>query len=501
MSDWFKPTDYWLLPEITAHLGFLLALVFLAHLIRQKRSPASTLAWLLLILFLPYVGVPLYLVFGGRKMIRMARRKAQVYDRSHLQAPGQADSDVERFLLSYGVPPAKAGNHVELVTRGEEAFRHFLRIVESARSTIHITTYILGRGEVGRELVLLLARQASRGVSVRLLLDSVGSWRIGRHTLSPLLRQGARVAYFMPVLHIPFRGRANLRNHRKIVVIDSQIALAGGMNLAWPYLGPEPDPNYWRDLSLVVQGPAVADLESLFFSDWAFATGEDLTDATKPAATVRTATKVAATRDSATAGPSIQPADSSASELARHPTGCGGSQVQVVASGPDVPGDPLYETLVSLIFAARQRIWIITPYFVPDEMLARALNLASRRGVDIRLIVPARSNHLSADLARESYLRELHEAGGQVLLYQPVMLHAKAILLDDQLAVIGSANMDNRSLFLNYEVALFLYTRGEVQAVSDWAFRLQADCLRELPRSGWARELAENVVRLLSPLL
>ncbi|HKM55224.1 MAG TPA: phospholipase D-like domain-containing protein, partial [Isosphaeraceae bacterium] len=222
---------------------------------------------------------------------------------------------------------------------------------------------------------------------------------------------------------------------------------------------------------------------------------------TKPAATVTTATKVADTRDSAAAAPSIQPADSSASELARHPTASGVSQVQVVASGPDVPGDPLYETLVSLIFAARQRIWIITPYFVPDEMLARALNLASRRGVDIRLIVPARSNHLSADLARESYLRELHEAGGQVLLYQPVMLHAKAILLDDQLAVIGSANMDNRSLFLNYEVALFLYTRGEVQAVSDWAFRLQADCLRELPRSGWARELAENVVRLLSPLL
>jgi cardiolipin synthase len=156
VSDWFKPTDYWLLPEITAHLGFLLALIFLAHLIRQKRSPASTLAWLLLILFLPYVGVPLYLVFGGRKMIRMARRKAQVYDRSHLQARGQADSDVEQILLSYGVPPARAGNHVELVTRGEEAFRDFLRIVESARSTIHITTYILGRGEVGRELVLLL---------------------------------------------------------------------------------------------------------------------------------------------------------------------------------------------------------------------------------------------------------------------------------------------------------------------------------------------------------
>jgi cardiolipin synthase len=166
-----------------------------------------------------------------------------------------------------------------------------------------------------------------------------------------------------------------------------------------------------------------------------------------------------------------------------------------------VPDDPLYETLVSLIFAARERIWIVTPYFVPDEMLSRALSLAARRGVDVRLIVPARSNHLSADLARESYLRDLHEAGGQVLLYQPVMLHAKAVILDNHLAVIGSANMDNRSLFLNYEVALFLYTHAQVDDVSAWAARLQGDCLRELPKPGWIRELAENVVRLLSPLL
>ena len=175
--------------------------------------------------------------------------------------------------------------------------------------------------------------------------------------------------------------------------------------------------------------------------------------------------------------------------------------VQVVASGPDVPDDPLYETLVSLIFAARERIWIVTPYFVPDEMLVRALTLAARRGVDVRLIVPARSNHLSADLARESYLRDLHEAGGKVLLYQSVVLHAKAVIFDNQLAVIGSANMDNRSLFLNYEVALFLYTPAQVEAVSNWATRLQANCLRDLPKPGWTRELAENIVRLFSPLL
>jgi cardiolipin synthase len=244
-------------------------------------------------------------------------------------------------------------------------------------------------------------------------------------------------------------------------------------------MGPPPDQGGWLDLSAAVEGPAVADLEALFISDWAFATGEDLSTSSR-------LTPVPGDRDRQD-DPFV---------LCR-----GTSLAQVVASGPDVAGDPLYETLISLIFAARERIWIVTPYFVPDEMLARALNLAARRGVDVRLIVPARSNHISADLASKSYLRELHEEGGVVLLYQPVMLHAKAVIFDELLAVIGSANMDNRSLFLNYEVALFLYSREEVGAVSAWASRLQADCLRDLPRPGWLRELAENVLRLLSPLL
>ena len=377
MSDFFRNSDYWLLPEITAHLGFLLALVFLAYLIQQKRSPASTMAWLLLVIFLPYLGVPLYLIFGGRKMIRMARSKAQVYDRSQPRLPSRFDNDTERFLLSYGVPPARNGNRVELLTRGEEAFRRFYQIIEEATSTIHITTYILGRGDVGEALIGLLATKASSGVSVRLLLDSVGSWRIGKRYLAPLLKAGTRAAFFMPVLHIPFRGRANLRNHRKIVVVDSRIALTGGMNLAGSYMGPTPDSNCWVDLSVAIQGPAVADLESLFFSDWAFATGEELTAPPRPQ----------------TGRPEDSP------EHSGDTSGAATGMVQVVASGPDVVDDPLYESLVSSMFAARQRIWIVTPYFVPDEMLARSLSLAARRGVDVRLIVPARSNHLSADLA------------------------------------------------------------------------------------------------------
>jgi cardiolipin synthase len=223
-------------------------------------------------------------------------------------------------------------------------------------------------------------------------------------------------------------------------------------------------------MSVLVEGPVVAELEALFASDWRFAAGAEPGGAESPA---------------------------------HVPGGDGGdsSVVQVVASGPDLAGDPLYESLLALIFAAQERIWIVTPYYVPDEMLARALGLAARRGVDVRLIVPAHSNHLSADLARASYLRDLHNAGGLVLLYTPVMLHAKAVVFDNRLAVIGSANMDMRSLFLNYEVALFVSSPAQVEEVAAWARGLMTDSQRELPTPGWTRELFENIVRLLSPLL
>ena len=366
------------------------------------------------------------------------------------------------------------------------AYERIEELINEARATIHVATYILGRDSGSRSLIECLTRRAAEGVAVRLLIDDLGSWRVGRKFLATLTAAGAQVAFFMPVLQF-FRGRANLRNHRKLVVVDGQVALTGGMNLAWPYIGPRNLGGLWRDMSVVVEGPAVADLEALFASDWNFATGVT-PDAPGPQGHDRPAEGDESRKMSQHAGPPGE-------------AGFDSSIVQVVASGPDVAGDPLYESLLALIFAARRRIWIVTPYYVPDEMLARALGLAARRGVDVRVIVPARSNHISADLARASYLRDLHTAGGRVLLYAPVMLHAKSVIFDDQLAVIGSANMDMRSLFLNYEVALFVSSPMQVEEVAAWASGLMADCHPDLPVPGWPRELAENVVRLLSPLL
>jgi len=473
VSEWLRASYSWITSELLTHLGFLLALVFLANLLRQRRSPSSTIAWLVTILLMPYVGVPLYVMFGGRKMNPMARRKQRIYHRSPgMVAPGSAGEGTERLLAASGVPPARPGNRFRLVVDGCDAYDQVVRLIDQARATIHITTYILG-GDPGSQAVIEhLSRRAGEGVAVRLLIDDVGSWRLRRRSLAHLVEAGAQVAYFMPVLHVPFRGRANLRNHRKLIVVDGRIAMTGGMNLAWPYMGPPSATTLWRDIAAVVEGPAVADLEAVFASDWKFTTGAEPEPAGEPAA----------------AAP-------------ESPPGGDAAVVQVVASGPDVAGDPLYESLLALIFSARQRIWIVTPYFVPDEMLARALSLAARRGVDVCVIVPVRSNHPSADLARASYLRDLHNAGGRVLLYTPVMLHAKVVVFDNQLAVLGSANMDMRSLFLNYEVALFVWSRPQVEEVSRWVAGLATQSQRELPAPGWPLEIAENVVRLLSPLL
>jgi cardiolipin synthase A/B len=263
---------------------------------------------------------------------------------------------------------------------------------------------------------------------------------------------------------VPFvsRVRANLRLHLKIIVTDGTTAIVGGMNLAHEYMGPTPSARRWRDLSARVRGPAIADIAAVFAADWAFAARAEL-------------------------APSPPPAEA------------GDATIQVVGSGPDVRDDLLYDAFLSAVFEARERIWIATPYFVPDSALIRGLVLAARRSVDVRVVVPARSNHITADYAGASYLRELAAAGGRICCYQPGMLHAKCLVVDHALAVIGSANLDMRSLFLNYEIALFLSSPAEIATGAAWFEALWPSC-GELRPATRPRLLVESVARLIGPL-
>jgi cardiolipin synthase len=467
-----------LIAQLFAIGGFLLALFLVARLMSQKRAPANTFAWLLIIILVPWVGVPLYLMLGGRKLKRLAEQKVHV--RPTLPGTTQSpyppsDSPIIQTVVSAGGTPPVTGNAMTLLTTGEDAFAALEHHIRTAESTIHITAFILGRDDTGRRLVRLLSERAEDGVKVRLLLDSVGSMFSSGRFVKSLRAAGGQVARFMPVLPLTSPSSANLRNHRKIAVFDHCTAIVGGHNLAREYMGATRLARRWQDFGAVVQGPAAALLNDVFIADWCFAT-----------------------RDSV--------------EMLRAeiPPNCltvprGDTELQVVASGPDVPGDPLYEGIVSMIQEAKQSIVVVTPYFIPDDVLLRSLIVKARAGREVTLITPRRSNHPVADFARRHYIRELQQAGARVLLFGPGMMHSKALIVDEDVALIGSPNFDLRSLFVNFEIGVLVHSRPDVAAIKAWTLEIASRCHPPKPerrkKFRLFNNLAEDVSRLLAPLL
>jgi len=466
--------------------GVLLAVFALARLLGEKRQPGNTVAWLLGIVLVPYLAVPLFLLFGGRKIKRLAARKRRLRLPALPATRPRESTLLNPTALSIATNGASAplgGNQVRLLTDGVEAYEEFERQILAARHTIHIATFILARDYVGRRLVHLLARRAREGVQVRLQLDALGCFFSSRGFVDPLRRAGGEVARFLPVLPLSSPGYANLRNHRKIAVFDHHTAIVGGHNLAREYLGPQPLKKRWTDLGSVITGPAVTQLEEVFLADWAFASGQNIE-------ALHHACGLGATPSPFPAPLAFPPPD---------------AELQIVASGPDVSGDPLYEGIISMIQEATRSIWVVTPYFIPDEVILRSLIVKARAGCDVTLILPARSNHPITDAARRPYLRQLVRAGARVLAYQPRMLHAKAVIVDDRLGLIGSANVDMRSLFVNFEIGVLMHSEREVHALRAWAGELVRHCrpikLADLRRRRFPGSIAEDLSRLFAPLL
>jgi len=464
---------------LLANLSIILGLVCAALIIRrvsaEKRSPSNTFAWLLLVLFLPFIGVPLYFTFGGRKSRKMARIKAAVSEhaRTLFAAKSHSLKPAPSVLIPTGRQSYNKGNHCELLPDGERTFKRICQEIEGAEHTIHIATYILGSDRSGRRLTELLAKRAAEGVTVRLLLDSLGSWnctRVARHIIR---NAGGQVAMFMPVLPLQTQTSSNLRNHRKIAIFDNFRAITGGQNLDDRFLGDWPDQDRFTDFSVVTQGPVVAELTRTFIADWAFAAKEDPTRYRKL--------------------------------LQYMPEEAGNSTIEIITSGPDVPDDPLWEQLVRIIQEFKQHLTIVTPYFIPDEVLLQSLVVKAHTGRRIKLILPLHSNQRLVDIARHRTLRQLHNAGVEILLYKPGMLHAKLVLADDLIALSGSANIDIRSLFVNFEIALAHYTNTDIQCLSQWAKDLEKDCIpysEALQEEGFVpSRISQDLVHLLVPLL
>jgi cardiolipin synthase len=455
----------YLLPHLVTVITALVVTLIIVRLLGTDRAPQSLVAWLLGLIFVPMLAVPAFLLFGTRKFPRHAKRAMNVLQRDIASEPAHP---VARVMRALGSAPLRDGNQFELLSDGVQAYTRLLDLVATAQHSITMNMFILGDDAVGWALLHRLAERARQGVSVRLVLDAVGSGNIMRRAKQHLAAAGGEVRSFMPLIHAPVRGRTNLRCHRKLIVCDDQRVFLGGMNVALEYMGPEPLEGRWVDLAAIVSGTLARDASAVFESDWAFCGGQVADDRARPEAPV-----------------------------ARTDAGA----MQLVPSGPDMSEDTFYNGLLAAFATARSRIAIVTPYYVPDDVVQRSLMVAARRGVRTQLIVPTRSNHFLADFARRGLLRELARAGVELYFYAHGMVHAKAMLVDDAFAYIGSPNIDMRSLFLNYEDALFMYDPAQVAMVEVWINALLARSTGERPKAKREFWLLEQLARIVAPEL
>lgn len=451
-----------LAPLLTVHALVTVAAVLLyavtSHLLQQRRSPAAAIAWMLFILLLPYVALPAYLTFGSRK-----RGGPRVHRPAACTQPG--GDWALATIAALGQPPPCSYRALAVHADGAASWAALLATIDGAQQSIDVCTFIMAPDAAGNALLEKLCAKARSGVRVRLLVDGLGSLMTRRPDLRRLAQAGGQWALFVPPLTSTLRGRSNLREHRKLVVADAALEDArlwcGGRNLASQYFQDD-GPGCWQDLTFELRGELAGRAGALFDADWQFTHGTQATDAPPP-------------------------------NLAPAPDGA-----HIVASGPDQADDTIYALLVTAAYRAQRSIALVTPYFLPDQALLMALGMAARRGVRVDLLLPGRSNHRLSDWARGRALRAMAQSGAHVWL-APNMLHAKLVIVDDQLALAGSANLDNRSLFLNYELMVAFHDQASVGQFRDWFEAARSRARLHVPaRPGLARDVAEGLLLWLA---
>ena len=501
MNPWEWPSEWFSWHGLMSAIGLLIYALG-SHALNQRRHPSAAVAWVMLILLLSEAGVPLYLMFGTRKLPKAARARGVPIplpvDAGEPSGPralpgvgrGEAAATppaervstgaerdavpgwIVRLTAAMDLPPARAHEGLNLHEDGAQARAALEAVIDSARVRLDVCTFILGRDRFGDELLARLAAKARAGVEVNLLVDGMGTWMGGRHHFAGAQAAGVRVTQFAPPFRAPWRwplrGRTNLRNHRKLVVADAEWLWCGGRNLAGEYFEGTPTQAPWLDLSFDLRGDIVAEAAAVFEADWRFALAPGREG-------LRGARAEPWPR-----GPVRAPA------------------AQMLPSGPDYPDDTVHTLLLTSCYRARSRILAVTPYLVPDESLLSALSLAARRGVEVDLVVPQASNHRLADIARHRPMRELAGAGARLWL-SPSMLHAKAIVFDDHMAMAGSVNLDSRSLFLNYELMMGFYSAPEIARFAAWIDGVRARSKRYVPgRPSLGRSIGEGLVLWLA---
>lgn len=467
--------------------NYLVAILMVGSILRRQKEPTSMLAWIFTIITVPVFGWVLYLLFGSTRIRRRARRRrrhvAHVVSRGKRRAEHRTESErdamhlpedlatVERITRRMLGVPATEGNLVQVYQEPNATYYALEEAIRAATDHIHLEYYIWQPDDTGRHFRDLLAERAREGIRVRLLLDAVGSWRTSWSFLQPLLDAGAQVSFFQRVSPLRRRWNMNLRNHRKIVVVDGQEAFLGSQNIGDEYLGRLKKLSPWRDAHMRLAGPAVLFVQQVFIEDWYFATRENIV------------------------GDRYFP----------RPLRYGESIVQTVATGPDEEVGALDQIVFAAVSTARESIRIATPYFVPGAELRAALRYAAYRGVKVKLVLPTRHDAPVVLWAGRSFYGELLAAGVEIHEYDDGVLHSKLITIDHKWCMLGSANMDVRSFRLNFEITALVY---DPRVTAELSFAIDRDIERSRRISQedvWKRsvrqQLIEGGARVLAPLL
>ncbi|GCA67410.1 major cardiolipin synthase ClsA [Mediterraneibacter butyricigenes] len=473
------------------HLLIINILLSLLIIFFQRRSPQTVWTWLLVLYFIPILGFVLYLIIGqdfhkshmfkmkeieGELKYAVRRQEEHIY-RRQLRLANPA---MERFrgLILYNLEAGEAvltdNNDVQIYTDGRKKFEALLREIYAAQHYIHMQYYIIKNDELWQTIEKALIQKAREGVEVRILFDSMGCRTMRNRDWERLEKEGILVAEFFPALLGQLQLRVNYRNHRKIVVIDGRVGFVGGFNIGREYIGRDKKFGYWRDTHLCIEGSAVTTLAVRFVLDWNYAAKENLF------------------------------LEDHLFELPTYQRN-GHDLVQVISSGPDSKTKTIHDNYLQLIHSAKHHIYLQTPYFIPDESILNALQIASRSGIDVRIMIPSKPDHPFVYWATYSYLGEMVAAGAKCYVYNNGFLHAKTLCVDGMVGSVGTANMDIRSFELNFEVNAVIYSERTVQRL-ERAFEQDIEKCTQITRNIYDQRnmmirAKEQFSRLLSPLL
>ena len=467
---------------ITAVFYIYIIISTISVLLLENRNPVKSFSWLLVLVFLPVVGLVLYILLGqnyrkrkiiSRKSIqRITERPVASFDIDKLSSEHMDQHFIKLtgLLKKNSEAEGYAYNKIEILSRGEDIFQSMFDAIRNAKNHIHIEFFIFEDDKLSNELRELLIKKSREGVRVRMIYDYVGSINLSSRYLHTLRYAGVYVRPFLPLRLRLRRSKINYRNHRKLVIVDGKIGFTGGINIADRYLYGS-KLGEWRDTVVRIEGAGVHGIQKLFLTDWYFVERKLIT----------------------------------AAKYFPEPQRYEENLVQLVSSGPDTDWQSIMQGIAAAIMAAEKYVYIHTPYFMPNELMSGCIQMAALSGTEIRLMIPEKSDAPLSDLSSSSYLGDMMEAGVRVFIYKKGFLHSKAIVLDDFVSIIGSTNMDDRSFDQNFEANAFIYDTQTALQLKE-LFMNDLNKCEELTYDAWnnrkrRQKLKESFARLFSPLM